>query len=312
MFATALEPSQFTPTCQAHRLWNAIPVPAEALIRFGWRRLIWTRWIYQNQFRQLLDELCGDGCVHTWAETLDESPEASDPVMAVLAHEAEHRPTEFVSYLGMRADGSLELVAVGSVAERISHAFPFDGFPVIARCYMRRRFRGAGLYRYLLAQRVALCQEIWGQQLKAIHLGTANPRVMSSATSTIAAGPGGAGARFVQVGEEDLGSGALQHRVAALFSFTQSFSRSLREAVDGWICQCGPRTGRADWAMVVRRHFHDLVASGLKTRDYAALLEVIENLERRTGRDLVGECLPVQELFTMFDAIPLTREQSSP
>jgi hypothetical protein len=309
MLATALEPSQFTPTCQAHRIWNAVPVPAEALIRFGWRRLVWTRWIYRNQFRQLLDELCGDDCVHTWAQILLESPVADDPVVAVLAHEAENRPTEFVSYLGMRADGSLELVAVGSVAERISHAFPFDGFPVIARCYMRRRFRGAGLYRSLLAQRVALCREIWGQQLKAIHLGTANPRVMSSATSTIA---GGAGARFVQVGEEDLGSGARQHRVAALFSFTQSFSCSVREAVDGWIGKCGPGTGRADWAMVLRRHFHDLVASGLKTRDYAALLEIIESLETRTGRDLVGECRPVQELFTMFDAIPLIREQSSP
>ena len=303
MYVTALEASQFTPTCHSHRIWNAIPVPTEALIRFGWRRLVWTRWIYRNQFRQLLDELCGDDCVHTWAETLDKSPEVDDPATAVLFHEAEHRPTEFVSYLGMRTDGSLELVAVGSVAERITHAFPFDGFPVIARCYMRRRFRGAGLYRYLLSQRVALCHEIWGERLKAIHLGTANSRVMSSATSTIS------GARFVQVGEEDLGSGALKHRVAALFSFTPSFGRRLREAVDGWFRTCGSYSGRAYWAMVVRQHLHDLVAIGLKPGDYAALSEGVENIKRRTGRDLIGECRPVRELFTMFESIPLIREQ---
>jgi hypothetical protein len=304
MFATALQPNECTRARQTHRIWKAVPAPAEVLIRFGWRRLVWTRSIYRDQFSQLLDELCGDECVHTWADTLDELPEGDDPVTAILASEVEHRPTEFVSYLGIRTNGSLELVAVASVAERISHEFPFDGFPVIARCYMRRQFRGAGLYRHLLSQRVALCHEIWTEQLKVIHLGTANPRVMSSATSSIS------GARFVQVGEEDLGSGALQHRVAALFSFTPSFSRSLHKAVDEWIGNCGPHTGRAEWAMVVRRRFHDLLTGGLKSDDYAALLEEIDSLRRRTGKDLTDECRPVRELFTMFNAIPLVREQS--
>ena len=303
MYATAIEPSRFTPTWDNHRTRNAIAIPGETLRRFGWREFIWSRSIYRNQFRELLDELRNDACVHTWAETLDESPDADDIVDAVLCRESERRPTEFVSYLGVRADGSLELVAVGSVAERIEHGFDFTGFPVIARCYTRRRFRGCGLYRHLLSQRVALCHAIWGEQLKAIHLGTANPRVMSRATST------DSNERFVQVGEEDLGNGAHQHRVAALFRFSSSFDRRLREEIDQWIRACGPLSGCAESAMVVRRQLHELIARGLCSGEYADLLKNIGKLRTRSGRDLVGECPSVKELFSFFDAIPLIQEQ---
>lgn len=303
MYATALEPSQFTPTRNSHRTCNAIAVPKETLVRFGWRDFIWSRSIHRDRFRALLDELRDDDCVHTWAETLEDAPDTDDIVDAVCIHESEQRPTEFVSYLGVRADGSLDLVAVGSVAERITHAFPFDGFPVIARCYMRRRFRGCGLYRHLLSQRVALCHELWGEQLKTIHLGTANPRVMTRATAT------GSKERFVQIGEEDLGSGAHRHRVAALFHFTPTFGRSFREAVDRWIRVCGPRPGYAASTMAVRRQLHELVSRGLSSGDYTDLLKSIAELRIRAGRDLVADCPPVKELFTLFDAIPLTQEQ---
>lgn len=283
-----------------------MPVPPELLGRFGWSRLVWTRAVYPHEFRELLGELRGEDCVHTWAETADAASIDGDPVTAVLAQEAVRRPTLVVSYLGIRADGSFELVAVGSVAERISRTFPFEGFPVIARCYVRQRFRGAGLYRYLLAQRLQLCQRLCGSQLKAIHLGSVNPCVLHAAAS------GAVGERFVRVGEENLCTGDQWHRVAALLLFVPAFARSVREALDQWFVQCGPQTRGADWAVTLRRQFHELVTVGLEPGGYDTLLEHIDQVEQCTGRQLADGCQPVRELLALFQAIPLVRERLRP
>jgi hypothetical protein len=191
------------------------------------------------------------------------------------------------------------------VAERIHRTFPFDGFPVIARCYVRRRFRGAGLYRHLLTQRLALCEAQWGAGLKAVHLGTANPRVHHTATLTTTH------ERFVQVGEEDLGTGAHQHRVAALLSFSPSFASALCESMECWI----PR-GRIKWidvqlAKKIRRQLQELAMVGLEPDGYTTLLARIDELTKHTGWNLTERSKAVGELLTLFKAIPLVHEELS-
>ena len=59
-------------------------------------------------------------------------------------------------------------VGVAAVAERIRADFPYEGFPVMARAYVRHAYRGMGFYPGIVRQRLDYCVQEWGSRLRAV------------------------------------------------------------------------------------------------------------------------------------------------
>ena len=133
----------------------------------------------------LLSELPQERCAHSWRKLLPTSGTiGTRDVERVIAHEQRQRPTTFFWF--WRGG---ELAAVATVAERISASFAVAGFPVLARSYVRPQMRGRGLYCQLVIHRVAYCREQYGAELRGIHFGTNDPRVVRTASEHLAPAP---------------------------------------------------------------------------------------------------------------------------
>ncbi len=142
-----------------------------------------------DQFRSLLVELRRERGGHSWM--LEELPADGDPCEWLHAKEQARRPTTIYFYTSLLG----ELVGVGAVANRIHRGFLHDGFPVIARAYVRPSRCGQGIYSAMLDHRLRECHAL-GDELHGIHIGTANAKVRDKITSA----PYG----FVYVGAEIL------------------------------------------------------------------------------------------------------------
>lgn len=192
-----------------------VPAPRAALARRGWRTLTAER-PEPGPFASLLAELRAGGDAHTWRWL------APGGGLAELERaEARLRPGVLYGYYAA-GPGGRELVAAAAVAERVRRGFPHPGWPVVARGYVRRRWRGDGLYAALLAHRVRVCRRAWGRGLEAVHLGSANPRVWRAALA------GAGGMRFVPIGRERIGDGARRRTVRAFAAFAPAYARRLR------------------------------------------------------------------------------------
>ena len=278
------------------------PVPRDVLARFGWTRIVWSGSLEPARLLPLLEELRVEDCAHSWSYLLRNRYLDETAFPCLINYEAVHRPTEFISYIGIRADGTSEVVAVATIAERVTRAFPFNGFPVIARCFVRRQFRGVGLYRYLLDHRLELCHALWGPDIKVIHLGSANDRVLRTAMNPSRA------SRFVPVGEEDLDVGGGGCRVTALCLFTPAFAARLESSLAGAITDLRRPTA---WTLSLRRLIRNLVRVGFDSSGYTDLLDTVERAQTDTGGTLLKRCKPLGELLTLFRSIPLVRGPAS-
>ena len=123
----------------------------------------------RDDFAELLDELRHEGSTHSWASA---SPTGNDPVRALLERELEARPTTFYFYYGPQE----ELLAVGTVAHRLSRLTESPGIPVIARAYVRAKYRGAGVYGHMFRHRLSECLALHSA-LDGVHVGTASAAV---------------------------------------------------------------------------------------------------------------------------------------
>lgn len=252
---------------------EAVAVPRSLLRRHGWTRLVADA-PEEESFRGLLAELRRERAVHSWRWL---APRGG--LKELLAAEARLRPGVVYAYYAERRDGARELVASAAAAERVSAAFPHDGFPVIARGFVRRRYRGDGLYAALLAHRVRACRRAWGARLEAIHLGSANPRVWRAISG------GGGRAKFVPIGVETLGAGGC--RVRDFASFTPAFARRLRSE----------SAGRRELRVLLAR----LLLRGFTAADYGRLSDAWEAAGRPSRA--------LGRLMTLFAAIPLERRR---
>ena len=276
--------------CEAHDEVETLQLPPQVLARFGWERLIATTELNLHEFGDLLASLRRESCAHSWAYQSDTSSSPADTAAEILRRETRHRPTTVVAYRAYRTDGRSDLVAVGSVAARINRDFPYGGFPVVARCYINPLFRGAGLYRRLLAHRIGLCHAYWNTSLKAVHVGTASPAVLRTATS------GATGYRFVPVGEEHLAAGPQRHRVNVLLWFTPEYAACLRTEL---------ATYPDDR---LRELVHGLLFSGWARDGFARFTSTIAKMGRITGKPLSRDLPQLAELHALLNAIPVSME----
>ena len=277
----------------------SLAVPKELLQRCGFRSVIAIDDNGLDYLAAILDELEQDSCIHSWQGHLARTGEASgiERVRALLEADLAQRPTQVFVYVGITADDGVEPIGVSAVAERIRDDFPYEGFPVMARAYVRHSYRGLGFYPCIVRQRLDYCVQEWGSRLRAVHLGSADPVVWR----TVSRGPLFS-APFLFVGTEELHVGPETHRVRDFLAFTPSFLAELLETLDG-VSEDGDVPGPVQAAVDALRAY---VIGGAKTLPYGTLITKLE-ASRAAGWDAARVSRPVRELLAFCDAIPLTR-----
>ena len=249
----------------------------------------------------ILDEMMSDACAHSWRRYVTRSGEIQcQAVSDLIEHENKLRPTTFFTYYIMNG-GRREVVGVATVAERIDMAFPHDGFPVIARSFIRHRYRGYGLYRAMLQHRIDYCLDFFGARLRGVHLGTKHPAVRHVASRLT-----GPVSNFAHIGYESLDLGTETELMPDYLAFAPHFAEQLilrAQAV-------ARRAGTLDAARLVELA-QQLPAQGLGERGYGRLLAIVDGLRSSTGMDLTDASTggPWTELLDFFASIPLTVEQ---
>lgn len=245
------------------------------LERGGWTVVEASTRLEPGPFAELLGELARDRCVHSWKNLA--RPELS----ALVQSEASLRPTTVFGYWGRRRGAEPELLAAAAISDRVRASFPHDGFPVLARCYIRPRFRRLGLYAHLLNHRLEVCKSVWGGSLRAVHLGSSDPRVWRC-VDRLPSQPG----RFVPVGFERLKSGARLRRVRDFLYFTDGYAAALRGAAS---------------TPALRSNVELLLSGWSGERGYERLRAAAEAApDARPGSAL-------RRLLAFFEAVPLAR-----
>ena len=175
-------------------------------------------------FTEVLEELSEDHCGHSWRSHLDElsARSAGERTVELLMRTQQLRPTAVFVYRAILIDGSETSVALATVSDRIHRSFPHDGFPVLARCYIRAAWRDHGLYPALVRHRIALCQQHWGPRLCAMHIGSSHPSVRQALKRKL-----GQSHPFVHVGDELLQVSGKGYRVEDMVSFTSQYRAQL-------------------------------------------------------------------------------------
>ncbi|MEE2779497.1 MAG: hypothetical protein VYE15_03165 [Myxococcota bacterium] len=243
----------------------------------------------------LLQELRLEPCAHSWRHHLPTSGAVDASVAEVLLDEEEAvRPTKTFVYVAKRLDGSDEIVAAASVSERIKSSFPYEGFPVLARCYVRPNYRGRGLYGVILRHRFEYCLQRWGDELRAIHLGSGDTSVWWVATRLEAFSP-----PFLHIGHEDLEVAGTIHDVRDLLAFSPAYVQRL--------VRQGQTAGNGPAAKAMMDHLRALTTEGLPKAGIVALRPLVEAAEAEAGVDLLAEESPLNRLVTLGEAIPVVR-----
>lgn len=173
----------------------------------------------------LLADLADEDCGHSWRTWLQRVSGSSETERAaqVLLRERAARPTTVWAYVADGPRGPRTL-AVATLSSRVRDDFPHDGFPVLARAYVRPAARGNGLYPHLVRHRLARCQARWGRRLQAVHIGAADRSVEQTL------GRADLPLRFVYVGDEGLRVAGRTWRVRDHVAFTPGFIRAMPAA----------------------------------------------------------------------------------
>lgn len=174
---------------------------------------------------RLLMTVGSEDCAHSWRNV----PLGARPTLdALVDWENRRRPTRLMFFYSKRG-WDVRFVAAATVAEKLTHDFPYDGFPVLGRCYVMPEFRGLGLYRRILGHRLAFCQDRFGDKLRAVHLGTRDARI----SHAVSRSSGRGWPRFVHLGQEELHVAGDVTMVDDFLHFAPAYVRRLTSALEG-------------------------------------------------------------------------------
>lgn len=270
-----------------------LPLPPETLARLGLVSVEVRDGLCDEFLLPILDDLHTERCVHSWRRfaLAGASPGA---VADLIAWELSRRPTVMFAYVGRCARGDEQVLGVGTVSERVSPSFPFEGWPVVARCYIRGRYRGQRLYNAVLLHRHRYCQRRWGEALRATHLGSATPWVQRVVTNPAVVQP-----PFRPVCVEALPVGDGVEQVVDYLSFEEDTASELLDL-------CDPAQARsrrlAEGLERLQTAIHSLL-DGTADTDLFQVREIVRALRGELGwtSDSTSEVL--EGLLAFADAI---------
>ncbi len=244
----------------------------------------------ETSLRSLLTELHEEECAHSWKNIPNDMG-----LEALNEYENTHRPTTLFFYHAVRDDRSRDLIGAASVADKVSTIFPHSGFPVLARCYIRRRWRGKGLYRRILRHRLEFCKGRFGDQLMAVHMGTSDEGVTACIAKPLDEWP-----PFTAIGRESLRIGSEVRLVRGYLLFLIRYRRALYKFLREITNQRGQdRLKKAIDGMLIG-------AETSAPDHYNAIVHILESLadpQRAEQRTI----LPLRQFIDMCEAIPLVK-----
>jgi hypothetical protein len=255
---------------------------------------IWARPVLDVRAAVLLAELKDEACGHSWRTALSvvESRDAEGLVQAVKEAARVTRPTILYTYWGISSEGEAP-IAIAALSSHIRHGFPHDGFPVVARCTIRRCYRGHGLYPHLLRHRLDLCRELWGEKLMVIHIGAADPAVLATLSR---ADPDRLS--FACVGAERLQIAGERYWVPDFLAATETF----RQALCAELRDSDPRIG------ALARKVEDFLNKGASAVSYSALVGAVEGARAGHGEEWWQTCGHLAALMDLCQAIGVQTE----
>ena len=278
---------------------RAMPISKDVLKEAGLAGLWVTSDVSETILGPLLKELEGENCVHSWRTHLHNLAHRSfeERLSVLLATENSIRPTTTFTYYGLDSEQRVIPVAAATVADRISSEFPFEGFPVIARAYIAREFRGLGLYPFLVRHRLDHCVQEWGRRLRAVHVGSAEPTVWRTVTRGFQFS-----APFLHIGRETLHVAESEHEVRDFLSLSETYRQDLSEDIQRgkeWFPSGTPGRRLAE-------ALEEFVSRGASAMSYAEVWSRLESAQR-AGHDWTVRCQSTRELLAFCEAIPLMR-----
>jgi GNAT superfamily N-acetyltransferase len=262
---------------------RSIPIGASIAARLCGQSIYTTSEVDLCQGAELLSALAGEACSHSWrALLLTTRAIGAHDIERLVACENARRPTTFYWFWISRGETD-ELFAVATVADRIALDVPVDGFPVLARSYIRPEYRSRGLYELLVAHRVEQCGLRFGASLRGIHFGTNDPRIVRAARRHL---------HPIFLGHELLTCPDGTHQVSDYLALAPGYAARLRAEL-ATIRSHGSAEAEDVWHLGNR-----LLDDRFEPTDYGRLHTAIETLQPPSGW---------QELLTFCDAIPIRR-----
>jgi len=270
-----------------------VPVPAVLSSTLGFERIV-ARPGLEAGATVLLAELKVERCGHSWRSALVgvDDKDSAGLVKAVETAAAAARPTTFFTYWG-QGEKTEAPIAIAALSSHVSHGFSRDGFPVIARCFVRRCYRGEGLYPYLLRHRLDLCHSLWGADLRAVHIGAADPAVVATLSRQDPKEMS-----FACVGLERLLVAGESFRVPDFLAATPSFRRDLAQELR----DSDPKIAR------LSQKVESFLTQGASVVSYGALQRAVQAAKSTHGAAWWQGCGNLDSLMALCDAIGIHAE----
>ncbi|MEE2750102.1 MAG: hypothetical protein VX519_01625 [Myxococcota bacterium] len=205
---------------------SVLELPASLVAQMGSRQLEVSSPGDLGHLGLILQDLRGEDCGHSWRNLLLEIQPTSneDLAQALLVQVEQGRPTTLFTYALRDSEGEVVPVAVATISDSVARGFPHEGFPVLARCFIRKPFRGMGLYPLLVQHRMERCGTTYGDALRAVHIGAAREPVLSTLERGVGLEP-----RFLYVGDELLSVTGEEYRVRDFVAPLPGFRAALLE-----------------------------------------------------------------------------------
>lgn len=269
---------------------GGVDLPISVLRSFGWSRLVASAHLDHDDVRTVLQEIGAETCAHSW-RTCNPRWDAA----LLREWENQRRPTDIIGYYGLLPGGRRRIAGVAAIAHAIDRQFPHLGFPVLARAFIRPAYRGRGLYGRLLDHRLSVCRRRWGPALRAIHMGSREPRVWQVIARARPGWP-----PFVHVGDEALVLRDQRHVVRDFVMFTTGFGRALLAA-----------TGADNAAPAPVRALRDRLARMLAAQPGGQHFHRVSDAFERACADTDWftrhDPAPIEQFLALCQAIPLAR-----
>lgn len=245
------------------------------------------------EVRSLLKNLCSEKSTHTWQNLIDIG--RGDAFELLCNFENKKRPTDFFFYYGIKGSGE-ELVGVGTVAHRINQTFPHEGFPVIARCFIKQNYRNFRLYMPILQHRFEFCRIRFGDNLKGIHLGSQSPRIFSVVKKNLFGLP------FIYVGDELLDQRSSKERVRDYLWLSSKSVESLNRLVS----EIKNKTIGQDLALMIQ----SLIDNNFSSNSFSKIDSLFSDYLRRENPFLPNDHL-FHQIMDLLNAIPVLKTDQS-
>lgn len=237
-----------------------------------------------------------EDCIHSWKNMNFQNSQYF--LQDLVQFENTKRPTEIFFYYGVNHQDERILVGAATVALKISNNFKHEGFPVLARCYIKQEYRNLRLYFPILKHRFDYCKNILGNNLRGIHLGSANPRVFNVIKKNVFGIP------FCYLGDEYLSLNQNDSRVhdylwlsAPLIKELLEIKSQLKEKCDGY--------------QNLISNIQSLVENKYTTSGYHELLNSIATTKLESNWDPKQSNMALKQILDFMEAIPLINESIS-